>query len=95
MLSRMDGTGKSWCCLLRKLLAEPFALVPTRSSIRTPLLGLSTSCDAVGARQVGGAQVKSKQEGELFGHAARSRARRCRTCTRHERGLSIRTGAWA
>ena len=63
MFSRMVSTGKSWCCLLRELLAEPFALVPTSSSIHAPLLGLSTARDAVGARQVGGAQVKVNKTG--------------------------------
>ena len=58
MFSRMDGTCKSWCRLLRKLLAEPFALVLSSSSVHAALLGLSTACDAVGARQIGGAQVK-------------------------------------
>ena len=43
--------------MLRKLLTEPFALVLTCSSIHAPFLALSTARDAVGTRQVGGAQV--------------------------------------
>ena len=95
MLSCMDGTGKSWCCLLRKLLAEPFALLLSSSSVHAPSLGLSTACDAVRARQVGWCASEGKQESELLGHGARSQARRCRTCSSHERRLTIHTGACA
>ena len=50
---RMDSIDKSWCCLLRKLLAEPFAR--TFQSVHAALLGLSTARDSVGVTQVCGA----------------------------------------
>ena len=80
VFSRVDGTGKSWCCLLRKLLAEPFALVLSSSSVHAPLLGLSTACGAVGCQASWWCASEGKQESELFGYGARSQARRCRTC---------------
>ena len=48
--------------MLCKLLAEPFALVLSSSSVHAALLGLGTARDAVRAKQVGGAQVKAKRK---------------------------------
>ena len=51
------------------------------SALKPSLLRLLTAHDTVGARQVGGAEIKKTQEGELFGHGVQSKGRRYRICS--------------
>ena len=66
----------------------------TSSTVYGPSLGPGTACDAVRARQVGGAQVKVNRNVSCLVTEPKATLRRCRTCGSRERRVSLLAGAW-
>ena len=65
--------------LLRTLLAKALAIVLARSPFQATLLGLRTAHNAVGAREVGDANVKEDKEAQSD-HEVQNQEQRCQTC---------------